>query len=63
MTGYRIVDLPDGAWKKYALEAERRGKEINNTIEPVAVVLLGALDMIRELTERVEELERKYQQD
>jgi hypothetical protein len=55
----KISQLPDGPYKKYAQEAERRGVLLAGTLitKPVDVVLLGALDLIRELFERVEKLE------
>ena len=56
MSFVKISQLPDGPWREYALEAERRGLEkvgdcrLNGT----DVILIGAIDMIRELTEKLE---------
>ena len=52
----KITDLPNGPWREYALEAQSRGLEkvgdcrLNGT----DVILIGAIDMIRELTEKLE---------
>ena len=60
MTGVRISSLPKAPYQKYALEAQRRGIELVSgaNIAPDEVTLLGAIDMIRELTERVDALEK-----
>lgn len=59
MKSRKINDLPEAPYQKYASEAERRGIDITQGVisEPTAVILLGALDMIRELFERLEAVE------
>ena len=59
MPNRKISDLPEAPYKKYASEAERRGIDVTQGIisDPTAVILLGALDMIRELSEKIEALE------
>ena len=52
----KIKDLPDGPWREYALEAQRRGIEIvgADILNGTDITLIGAIDMIRELTEKIE---------
>jgi len=56
MRAVKITDLPNGAWKQYALEAQRRGIEIlgHDILNATDITLIGAIDMIRELTEKIE---------
>lgn len=56
MRAIKIKDLPDGPWKQYALEAQRRGIEIvgSDILNGTDITLIGAIDMIRELTEKIE---------
>lgn len=60
MTGKRLTDFQPAPWREYAIKAELRGKEITDNFlsDPASVILLGAIDMIRELTERIEKLEK-----
>lgn len=55
----KISELPDAPYKKYAFEAERRGMVLTEGLlnDGASVILIGALDMIRELSERIETLE------
>lgn len=59
MTQRKISELPAAPYKALASEAERRGIDVTQGLitDPTAVILLGALDMIRELSERIEALE------
>ena len=52
----KITDLPNGPWREYALEAQRRGLEkiSDCRLSGTDVILIGAIDMIRELTEKLE---------
>ena len=52
----KITDLPNGPWREYALEAQRRGLEkiSDCRLNGTDVILIGAIDMIRELTEKLE---------
>lgn len=52
----KITDLPNGPWREYALEAQRRGLEkvSDCRLNGTDVMLIGAIDMIRELTEKLE---------
>jgi len=56
MRAIKIKDLPDGPWREYALEAQRRGIEIvgDDILNGTDITLIGAIDMIRELTEKIE---------
>ena len=56
MRTIKITQLPDGPWRKYALEAQRRGIELVSdcSLSGTDVMLIGAIDMIRELTEKIE---------
>jgi hypothetical protein len=56
MRAIKIKDLPDGPWREYALEAQRRGIEIlgADILNATDITLIGAIDMIRELTEKIE---------
>ncbi len=56
MRTIKITDLPNGLWKQYALEAQRRGIELVSdcSLSGTDVMLIGAIDMIRELTEKIE---------
>ena len=56
MRAIKIKDLPDGPWREYALEAQRRGIELVSdcSLSGTDVILIGAIDMIRELTEKIE---------
>jgi hypothetical protein len=56
MRAIKIKDLPDGPWREYALEAQRRGIEIlgADILNGTDITLIGAIDMIRELTEKIE---------
>ncbi len=56
MRAIKITELPDGPWKQYALEAQRRGIEIvgSDILNGTDITLIGAIDMIRELTEKIE---------
>jgi len=59
MTNRKISDLPNAPYRKYASEAERRGFDVTHGLitEATDVILIGALDMIRELYERIKVLE------
>lgn len=59
MSSIKITQLPNGPWREYALEAERRGLEkiSDCRLSGTDVILIGAIDMIRELTERLTKLE------
>ena len=56
MRAIKITDLPNGPWREYALEAQRRGIEIlgADILNGTDITLIGAIDMIRELTEKIE---------
>ncbi len=56
MRPVKIKDLPNGPWREYALEAQRRGIEIvgADILNGTDITLIGAIDMIRELTEKIE---------
>ena len=56
MSSIKITDLPNGPWREYALEAQRRGLEkiSDCSLSGTDVILIGAIDMIRELTEKLE---------
>jgi hypothetical protein len=56
MRPVKIKDLPNGPWREYALEAQRRGIEIlgADILNATDITLIGAIDMIRELTEKIE---------
>ena len=56
MRSVKITDLPNGPWREYALEAQRRGLEkiSDCRLSGTDVMLIGAIDMIRELTEKLE---------
>jgi len=61
MKSVKITDLPDGPWKQYALEAQRRGIEIvgADILNGTDITLIGAIDLIRDLNERLTKLETK----
>lgn len=61
MSGRRLSQLPDAPYKKYAEEALRRGTESTGgeLSDATSVILIGALDMIRELYEKIAILESK----
>ncbi len=61
MRTIKITDLPNGLWKQYALEAQRRGIELVSdcSLSGTDVILIGACDLIRELNERITKLETK----
>jgi hypothetical protein len=61
MRTIKITELPDGPWKQYALEAQRRGIELVSdcSLSGTDVILIGAIDMIRDLNERLTKLESK----
>ena len=56
MKNIKITQLPNGPWREYALEAQRRGIELVSdcNLSGTDVILIGAIDMIRELTEKIE---------
>jgi hypothetical protein len=56
MRAIKITELPNGPWREYALEAQRRGIEIvgADILNGTDITLIGAIDMIRELTEKIE---------
>ena len=56
MRPIKITDLPNGPWREYTLEAQRRGLEkiSDCRLNGTDVILIGAIDMIRELTEKLE---------
>ncbi len=56
MRPIKITELPNGPWREYALEAQRRGIELVSdcNLSGTDVILIGAIDMIRELTEKIE---------
>jgi hypothetical protein len=56
MKNIKITELPNGPWREYALEAQRRGIELVSdcNLSGTNVILIGAIDMIRELTEKIE---------
>ena len=56
MKSVKITDLPNGPWREYALEAQRRGLEkiSDCRLSGTDVMLIGAIDLIRELTEKLE---------
>jgi hypothetical protein len=61
MRAIKIKDLPNGPWREYALEAQRRGIEIvgSDILNGTDITLIGAIDMIRDLNERLTKLETK----
>ena len=61
MMTIKITQLPNGPWREYALEAQRRGIELVSdcSLSGTDVMLIGAIDMIRELNERLTKLETK----
>jgi hypothetical protein len=68
MKSVKIKDLPNGPWREYALEAreyaleaQRRGIEIvgADILSDTDITLIGAIDMIRDLNERLTKLETK----
>jgi len=61
MRAIKITDLPNGPWREYALEAQRRGIEIvgSDILNGTDITLIGAIDMIRDLNERLTKLETK----
>jgi len=56
MRTIKITQLPNGPWREYALEAQRRGIELVSdcNLSGTDITLIGAIDMIRELTEKIE---------
>ena len=65
MSSIRITQLPNGPWREYALEAQRRGlEEVGDCrLNGTDVILIGAIDMIRELNEKITKLETKKDKD
>ncbi len=61
MKNIKITQLPNGPWREYALEAQRRGIELVSdcNLSGTDVILIGAIDMIRDLNERLTKLETK----
>ena len=61
MRSVKITDLPNGPWREYALEAQRRGLEkiSDCRLSGTDVMLIGAIDLIRELNEKLTKLETK----
>jgi hypothetical protein len=61
MRTIKITQLPNGPWREYALEAQRRGIELVSdcSLSGTDVMLIGACDLIRELNERLTKLETK----
>lgn len=61
MPNKKISELPDAPYKKYAYEAQERGKALTQGLlsVPTDVILIGTLDLIRELYEKIEALESK----
>ena len=61
MRAIKIKDLPNGPWREYALEAQRRGIEIvgDDILNGTDITLIGAIDLIRDLNERLTKLETK----
>ena len=61
MRSIKITQLPNGPWREYALEAQRRGIELVSdcSLSGTDVILIGACDLIRELNERLTKLETK----
>jgi hypothetical protein len=59
MKNIKITQLPNGPWREYALEAQRRGIELVSdcSLSGTDVILIGAIDMIRDLNERLTKLE------
>ena len=59
MRTIKITELPNGPWREYALEAQRRGIELVSdcSLSGTDVILIGACDMIRDLNERLTKLE------
>ena len=65
MSSIKITQLPNGPWREYALEAQRRGlEEVGDCrLNGTDVILIGAIDMIRELNEKITKLESKKDKD
>ena len=61
MRSVKITELPNGPWREYALEAQRRGLEkiSDCSLSGTDVMLIGAIDLIRELNEKITKLETK----
>ena len=61
MKSVKITDLPNGPWREYALDAQRRGLEkiSDCRLSGTDVMLIGAIDLIRELNEKITKLETK----
>ena len=61
MRTIKITQLPNGPWREYALEAQRRGIELVSdcSLSGTDITLIGAIDLIRELNERLTKLETK----
>jgi len=59
MTGRKISDLPEAPYQKIALEAQERGISLTGGLVDRAtdVMLIGVIDIIRELREKIEALE------
>lgn len=59
-TATRVSELPEAPYKAYVLEAMRRGEVLVGKVLSIGaeIILIGAIDMIRELSEKVESLER-----
>jgi hypothetical protein len=58
MTNRKISDLQEAPYKEIASEAEQRGVNLvqGAISDPVAIILIGTLDIIRELREEIEKL-------
>ena len=56
MSSIKITDLPNGPWR-----AQRRGLEkiSDCSLSGTDVMLIGAIDLIRELNEKITKLETK----
>ena len=61
MKSVKITDSPNGPWREFALEALRRGLEkiSDCRLSGTDVMLIGAIDLIRELNEKITKLETK----
>ena len=61
MSSIQITALPNGPWREHALEAQRRGLEkiSDCSLSGTDVMLIGAIDLIRELNEKITKLETK----
>ena len=59
MTNRKICELPAAPYKTLAIEAQRRGVALaeGSITGATDTILIGVLDIIRELSERIETLE------